>query len=337
MIRVLDMLREPVLDPVNHLAVNGHLGDLHDDPELVMFHLVVVAVVAWNCAEARFLKTKMKLHVFLQLFQGSGIFGMLGYLEDVLEQDVMLRIEPTVVHGECFIPDIWLGNLVEEVTFESEIGVLDVLGEPVLGPFDVFKDHRGVHAFQPNAEFCVLVLMLWAVVDWNILISAAELGLLVIEMFPTNFLEMFHLFLIFEIVFYGQHSLKDDNMLLIQTWVVKFERIIPNIWLGSGVMGWQLVLVAKVCIPDMLGQPVCGPVDIFGRHGGGHPGESSEENVVLLLMGGCSATFSTEFKLTLFIVKMISECVSVDVENVYTIRILPQLLQFIEEHLVFII
>ena len=28
MIRVLDMLREPVLDPVDHLAVNGHLGNL---------------------------------------------------------------------------------------------------------------------------------------------------------------------------------------------------------------------------------------------------------------------------------------------------------------------
>merc|ERR1719508_327459 len=126
-------------------------------------------------------------------------------------------------------------------------------------------------------------------------------------------------------------------MLLVQTRIGKFEGIIPNVWFGSGVMGWQLVLVAKVGIPDMLGQPVRGPVDIFSRHGGGHPGQSSEENIVLLLMGGCSATFSTEFKLTLFIVKMISEGVSVDIENIYTVRILSQLLQFVKEHLVFII
>merc|ERR1719508_471836 len=337
MIRVFDMLCEPVLDPIDHLTVNGHLGDLHDHPELVMFHLVVVAVVAWNCAEARFLKTKMKLHVFLQLFQGSGIFGMLGYLEDVLEQDVMLRIEPTVVHGECFVPDIWLWNLVEEITFEAEIGVLDVLGEPVLGPFDVFKDHRGVHAFQPNAELCVLVLMLWAVINWDIFVSTAELCLLVVEMLPANFLEVIHLLLIIEMMLHIQHSLKDDNMLLIQTGVVKFERIVPNIWLRSGVMGWQLVLVAEVCVLDVLGQPVRGPVDILSRYGSGHPGQGSEENVVLLLMSGCATTFSADFKLTLFIVEVISECVSVDIENVDTVGMLSQILQFVEEYLVFLI
>merc|ERR1719402_971692 len=337
MIRVLDMLRKPVLDPVDHFAVNGHLGDLHDHPELVMFHLVVVAVVAWNCAEARFLKTKMKLHVFLQLFQGGRIFGMLGYLEDVLEQDVVLGIKPGVVHSECFIPDVWLWNVVEKVTFEAEIGVLNMLGEPVLRPFDIFKYHWGVHAFKPNAELCVLVLMLWAVINWDIFVSTAELCLLVVEMLPADFLEMIHLLLIIKMVLHIQHSLKDDNMLLIQTGVVKFERIIPNVWLGSRVMGWQLVLVAEVCVLDVLGQPVRGPVDVLSGYGSGHPGQGSEENVVFFLMSGCATTFSADFKLTLLIIEVISECVSVDIENVDTVGMLSQILQFVEEHLVFLI
>ena len=36
MVSVLDVLREPVLNPVDHFAVNWRFSDLHDNPELVV-------------------------------------------------------------------------------------------------------------------------------------------------------------------------------------------------------------------------------------------------------------------------------------------------------------
>ena len=63
MIRVLDVLGQPVLGPVDGLAVDGGLHVVQEHEELVVLHLVVHTVVVLDGAESLLLVVKMKLHV----------------------------------------------------------------------------------------------------------------------------------------------------------------------------------------------------------------------------------------------------------------------------------
>ena len=69
MVSILDMLGQPVLSPVDLLTVNWNLEILQDDPKLVVLHLVINTVVAWNRAESLLLVVKVFSHGVLQCVQ----------------------------------------------------------------------------------------------------------------------------------------------------------------------------------------------------------------------------------------------------------------------------
>ena len=66
-VRVLDVLCQPVLGPVDLLAVNRGLQVLQDHKELVVLHLVVHTVEVGYNTESVLLIVKMVLHLLLQL------------------------------------------------------------------------------------------------------------------------------------------------------------------------------------------------------------------------------------------------------------------------------
>ena len=84
-----------------------------------MLHLVVHTVETGHGTEARLLVVKVKLHVLLQSLQSSGVFRGLRDGQDVVEQDVMLLVDPQVVRGETLVPDVGLGDMVLQVTLEN--------------------------------------------------------------------------------------------------------------------------------------------------------------------------------------------------------------------------
>ena len=146
---VLNVLRQPVLGPVDRLTVDGGLHVVEDDKELVMLHLVVDTVEELNIAESGLLKVEVELHVLLHLVKTLLAIRVLGDLEDVGEEHVVLTVDTGVVSGEGGVPDVGLRHLVLQVSLVAKVGVLDVLHQPVLGPLELVDVDRGGHLVEP--------------------------------------------------------------------------------------------------------------------------------------------------------------------------------------------
>ena len=80
MVGVLDVLRQPVLGPVDGLTVDGGLHVIEDDPELIMLHLVIDTVEELNIAEPAFLKVEVELQILLHLVEAFLALGVLRNL-----------------------------------------------------------------------------------------------------------------------------------------------------------------------------------------------------------------------------------------------------------------
>ena len=113
--RVLDVLSEPVLGPIDLLTADRHLLVLKDNPELVVLHLVSHTGKVGDGAEALLLVLEVQVHVVLQVLQLGGIVGVLRDGEDIGKEDVVLLVEPAVVRGKRLVPDIRLWHLMLEV------------------------------------------------------------------------------------------------------------------------------------------------------------------------------------------------------------------------------
>ena len=113
--RVLDVLSQPVLGPVDLLTADGHLLVLKDNPELVVLHLVSHTGKVGDGTEALLLVLEVQVHVVLQVLQLGGIVRVLRDGEDVGKEDVVLLIDPAVVRGKRLVPDIRLRHLMLEV------------------------------------------------------------------------------------------------------------------------------------------------------------------------------------------------------------------------------
>ena len=113
--RVLDVLSQPVLGPVDLLTADGHLLVLKDNPELVVLHLVSHTGKVGDGTEALLLVLEVQVHVVLQVLQLGGIVRVLRDGEDVGKEDVVLLINPRVVRGKRLVPDIRLRHLMLEV------------------------------------------------------------------------------------------------------------------------------------------------------------------------------------------------------------------------------
>ena len=135
MVGVLDALSEPVLCPVDLLTIDRHLHVLHYHPELVVFLLVVDTVVVLDIADPLLLKVKVLFQVVLQHFPASD-----G--KDVCKEYNVFLVKPAVVNLERLIPNIGFRDLVLQSSLVAKVGVLDVRGEPVLGPLDLTQQER---------------------------------------------------------------------------------------------------------------------------------------------------------------------------------------------------
>ena len=99
----------------------------------------------------------------------------------------------------------------------SMVSVLDVLGQPVLGPVDLFTTNRDLEIIKDDPELVVLHLVVNTVVSRH---SAVSL-LLVLEVVPHSLLEYSQVVSILRVLRHSKDLGKENIMLLIKSGVLK--------------------------------------------------------------------------------------------------------------------
>ena len=75
---------------------------------------------------------------------------------DVVEQDLVLVVNPLVERLNRVIPEVGLWHMVGHEADVLEVGVLDVLHQPVLGPCQLVLRHWSFPLVKPAKEICML-------------------------------------------------------------------------------------------------------------------------------------------------------------------------------------
>ena len=97
------------------------------------------------------------------------------------------------------------------------VGVLDVLGQPVLGPVDLLATHRNLEVIQDHPELVVLHLVVHAVVLRH---SAVPL-LFVLEVVPHSLLKDGQVVCILRVLRHSRDLGEQNIMLLIKSVVLE--------------------------------------------------------------------------------------------------------------------
>ena len=136
------------------------------------------------------------------------------------------------------------------------VGVLDVLGEPLLGPVELLTAHWHLHLLKEDPELVVLQLVLGAGKVGDL----AELALLIVKVVPVQLLQLSQLVGVIRSMGELQGLLEEDSVLSINLRVVGGKGLIPDIGLGDSV--GKFASVTKVSVLDVLDKPVLGPFDL---------------------------------------------------------------------------
>ena len=170
-------------------------------------------------------------------------------------------------------------NLSREPAPVLVISVLDVLGEPVLGPVDLLTAHRHLLILEHNVEPVVLHL----VFNTGVALHVTESAFFIVKVLIEQSLQVSKDCSVFRVLGYSKDLLEENIMFIIKLFVVNSKGVVPDIGFRNRV--GKLSLVAKVGVLDMLNQPVLGPLDFIDIHGSIHLGQSlAEENMLLLMV-----------------------------------------------------
>ena len=97
------------------------------------------------------------------------------------------------------------------------VSILDVLGQPVLGPINFLTTNRDLEIIQDDPE----LVMLHLVVHTVVLVHGAVSLLLILEVIPHSLLQCSQEVSIFWVLRYGKDLGKQHIMLLINSGVLK--------------------------------------------------------------------------------------------------------------------
>merc|ERR1719508_594643 len=158
------------------------------------------------------------------------------------------------------------------------VGVLYVLGKPVLRPVDLLTSNWNLEVIQDDPELLVLHLVVHTVVLGH---STVPL-LLILEVVPHSLLEDGQVVCIFRMLRHSQDLGKQNIMLLIKPVVISRKTLIPYIGLRHFML--QMSLVAKVCVLEVLSKPILSPLDLYIINRCMHLGKAFAKLDMLLLV-----------------------------------------------------
>merc|ERR1719452_342210 len=186
--------------------------------------------------------------------------------------------------------------------FVLVVSVLDVLGQPVLGPVDLLTVDRNLEVFKDDPE----LVMLHLVVDTVVVGHSAVPLLLILEVIPHSLLQSGKVVSIFRLLGNSQDLGKENIMLPIKPGVISCKGSIPNIRLRHFML--QMSLVAKVSILNVLSKPILSPLNLCMINWGVHLSQTFAKLDVLLLVFLAVVPGQVQgiTELSLLIVEMIS-------------------------------
>merc|ERR1719452_169346 len=162
--------------------------------------------------------------------------------------------------------------------FVLVISVLDVLGQPVLGPVDLLTTNRSLEIIKDDPE----LVMLHLVVDTVVMGYSAVSLLFILKVIPHSLLQSCKVVSIFRVLGNSQDLGKEDIVLTIKPGVISCKGSIPNIWLRHFM--FQMSLVSKVSIFNMLRKPILSPLHLCIINWSVHLGQTFAKLDVLLLV-----------------------------------------------------
>ena len=128
------MLHQPVLGPVNIRRRNWVLESIEPLEEgLVLQGVLLAVVVGLGSAEETPLVVEVRSHLGLQVGQVHRALRGMAKFSDVVEENLVLVINASIESLNTVVPVVGLGDVVGQQVDVLEVGVLDVLHQPVLG------------------------------------------------------------------------------------------------------------------------------------------------------------------------------------------------------------
>merc|ERR1712234_1186 len=205
MVRVLDMLCQPVLSPVNLFTANWYLEVLESNKTCNASSCDQCSY-SWESHRTCPLHTQSVVLGF-QLGKYFRIFRMLGYSKNILKKNSVLIINLLIVSCKGFIPNIRIWRCMFQLSSVFKISVLDMLSQPVLGNLDILDLCRGMDSVQGSHEFGVLPFVILAVVPVNVL-GITELNLFMLKVHDHGVFHFANQKFIKGILFYSSKVVK---------------------------------------------------------------------------------------------------------------------------------
>merc|ERR1719431_1227292 len=264
-VSVRDVLSQPVLGKYKKFLRDRGRQTSHSCKEGIVFvdMLVLVSIrISAGSHEEFLLMNKM---VFIRLetrCQQISIFWGNLQICDTGEKRLVFVVHVFIKNCKESVPLERLWNRINfrHFTHVIEICVLDMLSQPVLDKFcDLFRNWS-YSSFYSVHDSQVSVSMISNVV--SIIGDSAEHSLFIAEVFIENMNHVVPDCLIFTVSFNFSDSIKKYNMFIIEFLDIDKERFVPHIRIRNNIMAAnkQFSSVGKVCVLDVLGQPVLGPV-----------------------------------------------------------------------------
>ncbi|KAK2191383.1 hypothetical protein NP493_53g07003 [Ridgeia piscesae] len=110
-VNALDVADQPLLGPLDAGVIEGGLQRLDLGEESVVDHLVVGGVRVAGLHHHALLILEVVVCDVIQLREETNVGGILGAVEDALEDGLVLSIDVVVHHTEGLIPHVGVWNL----------------------------------------------------------------------------------------------------------------------------------------------------------------------------------------------------------------------------------
>ena len=228
-VSVDDVLHEPVLGPVSISSRDGVLKGVEPLEEgLVLEGVLLAVIVGLGGAEEAPLVVKVSPHLRLQVGQMHCALWSVSQLSDVVEQNLVLIVDPSIEDLDTVIPVIRLGHVVGQQVDVLEVGVLDVLHQPVLRPRQLRLRHRGRPLVKPAKEGAVLAKMVVDVSHGHGLLEEALLQCEVVMVLHICFLDVCLGVLTLDL----QDGVEESTVFIVDLGVFDSERLVPPVRFG---------------------------------------------------------------------------------------------------------
>merc|ERR1719228_155727 len=264
-VSVGDMLGKPVLGKVNPFLGNRGCQSLHGGQQNVVLVYVLVQLllgVGGRLREQVSLSLEVVLVALKARCQNSIIAWVCFNVCQTAEENLVILVHVLVEDCKEGVPleGRWDGVNLWEKASVCEVGVLDVLSQPVLDEvghllrdWDLCTLH-GVHQTQVSLSVVSNVML--------VVPNGSEEGLLGTEVLVVESLQAVPQLLVVTVGLHVPDNVEKPDVFVVHLLVTDGKAILPDVRIGNNIVSPEVELstVGKVGVLDVLSEPVLGLV-----------------------------------------------------------------------------